>query len=102
MKQLSPCKNQWALAVRLLIENKTNGVTMVTAMKDYFHKFQTRLIEVENGRKENLKILRLPITKKNRFGHITTFTNYKSLASMTYLFNLYEKLNKVGVKGLKR
>lgn len=99
MKQLSKTTNQWALCIRLLIENKETGVTMVTAMKDYFHKFNTRLGEVEKGREDKLKLIRLPITKKNRFGHITTFTNYKSLASVHYLIGLHNKLCKLGGKG---
>jgi hypothetical protein len=32
-------KNQYAQAVRLLIEHGSMGVTMLDAMKDYFHKF---------------------------------------------------------------
>lgn len=97
MKNLSKPKNQWAQAVRLLIENKSSGVTMVDACKDYFYKFQSRLGEVEEGRKEKMKVRRLPITKKNRFGHTHTFTNYKSLATMKYLVNLYQKLNNNGL-----
>lgn len=90
-------KNQWAQSVRLLIENKSTGVTMADACKDFFYKFQSRLGEVEQGRKHKMKVRRLPITKKNRFGHTHTFTNYKSLAPMKYLVNLYRKLNKDGL-----
>lgn len=95
MKLESP-KNQWALSVRLLIDHYSEGVTMVTAMKYYFHKFQSRLLEVEQNRKDKLKIRRLPITKKNRFGHTCTFLNYKSVANKKYLLNLYSKLNRDG------
>jgi len=90
-------KNQWALCLRLLIENKSKGVTMKTAMQDYFHKFQTRLIELEDGRKQKLRIQRLPMSSKNRFGHTCTYTNYKSLAPMPYLINLYNKVNQNGL-----
>jgi hypothetical protein len=90
--------NQWAFVIYLLIENKTMGVTMVTAMKDHFHKFQTRLGELEVGRKDKLKIRRLPITQKNRFGHVHTFLNYKSVASIYYLRGLYKKINAQGMR----
>lgn len=96
--------NQWSLAVYLLIENSSTGVTPKTYCKDYFHKFPTRLLEVEksmdkngNPRSLSLKIRRLPMTKQNRFGHTSTFTNYKSLASVFYLNNLIKKLNKYGI-----
>lgn len=107
--KLSTPKNQYALVLRLLIENKQKGVTMVTAMKDWFHKFQTRLLELEKSmgegnvpRSQNLKIRRLPVTTKNRFGHPCTYTNYKSLAPVTYLKNLYEKVNKYGLSQPKK
>lgn len=98
--KLEKPKNQWAFCIYLLIEHRAEGVTMVTAMKDYFHKFQTRLLEIEksNSRKRKLKIRRLPITKKNRFGHTMTFLNYKSVASKAYLINLYLKINRQGLK----
>lgn len=93
-------KNQWAHCIHLLIEKGNSGVTMKDAMKDYFHKFQSRLLEVEKGRKDKIKIRRLPVTKKNRFGHSCTFTNYKSLAPTPYLTNLFNKLNKQGIKAI--
>lgn len=96
MKLQSP-RNQYALVLRLLIENGSKGVTMVDAMKDFFHKFGTRLSEVEKSHPK-LKVRRLPMTTKNRFGHSCTYTNYKSLAPYPYLRNLYSKLNKVGLK----
>lgn len=93
-------KNQWSLALWLLLSNYYNGVTMVDAMKLYFHKFGSRLSEIEKGRKDKLKINRLPMTKKNRFGHVMTFTVYKSLANKSYLVNLYNKVNSIGIKAL--
>lgn len=94
--KLSKPTNQWSLVVYLLIEKYTQGITMKDAMQVYFHKFQSRLGEVEKSRKDKLKIRRLPITKKNRFGHTCTFLNYKSVANKKYLLNLYEKLNREG------
>jgi len=95
--KLEQVNNQYALVVKLLIENKGRGVTMVTAMKDYFHKFQTRLLEIEKLHPK-LKIRRLPITTTNRFKHTCTYTNYKSLAPLPYLRNLFTLLNKNGLK----
>lgn len=97
-------KNQWALAIKLLIDKGNEGVTMVDACNHYFFKYQTRLGEIERSigsdgkqRKYRLKIRRMPITKKNRFGHTMTFTHYKSLASKSYLNNLLKKLNEHGL-----
>lgn len=104
MKKLQ-AKNQWALCVVLLMENMDRGVTPTTYMKEFFHKFPSRLGELEKSesssggiRAAKLKVRRLPITKKNRFGHSCTFTNYKTLASKTYLNRLLDKLNKQGLK----
>lgn len=91
-------KNQWALVVYLLLENKLTGLTMKTACADIFYKFQTRLGEVEKGRKDKLKVRRLRMKKKNRFGHNMTYINYKSLAPKPYLRNLIAKLNRQGLK----
>ena len=92
-------KNQWALALWYLIKHPY-GITMEIPVRDFFYKWQTRILEVERGRKDKLKIRRLPITCKNRFKHKMTVTHYKSLANKKYLFNLYNKLNSQGVKAL--
>lgn len=104
MKQLQP-KNQFALAILLLIEHKETGVTMKECCKYLFYKFQSRLGEIERSlsssgkpRSLKLKIRRLPMTKKNRFGHTMTYTNYKALCSVAYLRNLLVYLNKNGLK----
>ena len=102
MKKFQDVKNQWALSVWFLIQYKSSGFTMKEAMQDYFHKIQTRLGEVEKGRKSDLKLRRLPMTLKNRFGHTCTVTHYKSLAPMPYLKNLFNKLNKQGKKALHK
>ena len=99
-QRLEKPKNQYAQCVHLLIENKNSGVTMVTAMKDYFHKFQTRLLEVEKAHPK-LQVRRIPMTTKNRFGHSCTYTNYKSVAPYQYLIHLYNLLNREGLKDKK-
>jgi len=86
-------KNQHALAIRLLIDYGSKGVTMKDAVKDYFYKFNTRLNEVEKAHPK-LKVRRLRMNAKNRFGHSVSFLNYKSIAPTKYLINLYNVLNK--------
>lgn len=105
MKQSQSPKNQYALVIWMLIEHKESGVTMMDAMKYFFHKYQTRQLEIEKSlshsgkpRSFKLKIRRLPMTKKNRFGHTMTYTNYKALCSVAYLRNLLVYLNKNGLK----
>ena len=96
-ERLAPPKNQYAQAVRLFIEKKSEGVTMADACRDYFYKFQTRLLEVEKIHPK-LQVRRLNITTKNRFGHTCTFKNYKSVAPKPYLIHLYNLLNRDGLK----
>lgn len=90
-------KNQFAQALLLLIEKGNMGATMLDACQDRFHKFQTRLLEVEREHPK-LKIRRLKMTTKNRYGHPCTYTNYKAISPYPYLKNLYEKLNRKGLK----
>ena len=100
MKLAQP-KNSHALVVRYLIEYHNKGLSMIDLMGEAFYKFQTRLLEIEksistttgSSRSLTLKINRVPMTKKNRFGHSMTYTHYKSLAPMSYLINLYDWLN---------
>lgn len=98
-RKLEPPTNQWALAVWYLIKHPY-GITMEIPVRDFFYKWQTRILEIEKGRKDKLKIRRLPITIKNRFKHNMTVTHYKSLAPKPYLENLYRKLNAKGIKAL--
>ncbi len=96
-ERLEKPKNQYAQTVRMFIEYGSSGVTMMDAMKDYFHKFQSRLGEVEKAHPK-LQVRRLPMTTKNRFGHSCTYTNYKSVAPKPYLIHLFNLLNKNGLK----
>lgn len=105
MQNLEFPKNQYSLAIWLLIKNTSQGVTMKQCCELLFYKFQTRLGDIErsldsNGRPRSLKlkIRRLKMNKKNRFGYSMTFLNYKSLASYNYLCNLVKYLNKNGLK----
>jgi len=96
-QRLAPPKNQWALCVWLLIERGSTGVTMLDAMRDHFHKFQSRLGEVEKAHPK-IQVRRLNMTTTNRFGHSCTFKNYKSIAPKPYLIHLFNMLNRQGLK----
>jgi hypothetical protein len=104
---LNKPKNTYALAIFLLVENYTQGVTMLDAMSsDRFHKFGTRLGDIDNSistttgkqRKHLLKLIRPRITVKTRFGLNTSCTRYKATCSKKYLISLYNYLNKYGLK----
>jgi len=88
-------KNQWALVIWHLLQNHSKGIDMADMSRDYFYKFQSRLGEVEKTRKNKLKIVRLRMKGKNRFGHDISWINYKSLAHRSYLINLIAKLNRI-------
>jgi len=89
-------QNQYSQAIFLLLENYSRGVTMSDACKDHFHKFTNRLRDVEKLHPK-LKISRLPVNTKNRFGHHCRFLRFKSNAPKIYLVNLINKLNKNGL-----
>lgn len=96
-ERLEKPRNQYAQAVLLLLECGNSGVTMKDAMKDFFHKFQSRLGEIERLHPK-LQIRRINMTTKNRFGHTCTFKNYKSVAPKPYLIHLFNLLNREGLK----
>ena len=101
MATIETPKNQWALAVRLLIENKENGLTVADATRtDLFYKFSNRLAEVIAGRESKIKVEKKWVNFTNRFKHQGTHLNYKSKASNTYLNNLIKKLNREGRKAI--
>lgn len=107
MKTLPKPKNTHALVILLLIENHKKGLSMKEAMQIFFHKFGTRLLEIEKStstttetpRSLKLKINRLPMTTIGRCGTEITYTQYKSLAPLSYLYNLYIHINDKGING---
>lgn len=106
MHNLEKPKNQWALSIWLLLENKNEGVTMAKACELYFHKFQSRLLEIEAASpaiKETLKIRRVWMQATNRLGSISKFFNYKSLATESELIRIYNAINssRAGKRNLK-
>lgn len=93
--------NGWALAIYLLAERHKKGLTTGDAIeRDKFYKFSNRLLEVEFGRENKLKLIKVRLKFTNRFKHAGSHLNYKSLASITYLCNLIKKLNREGSKAI--
>jgi len=86
----------------ILIDSYLAGVSMAKVLNNYapnFYKFQTRLGEIEKAH-EKLNISRTsqPFTnaRLNKKGH---FTVYTPLSPMPYMKNLYNLLNREGLKG---
>ncbi len=103
--KLSQPTNDYCIVVKLLIQYHDTGLSMKEASQIYFSKFQTRLLELEKSigkdgspRSLKLKIRRLKMNHNKPWGEKTSYTNYKSLASISYLYNLYEVLCKKGLK----
>lgn len=94
--QLDQPQNSYALAIRLLIDHP-EGFSMLVPCKEYFYKFQSRLGEIMKAH-PTLQIQKLPMTAKNRYGNEMTYTHYKALSNYVHLVNLYNKLNKIGLK----
>lgn len=93
-------KNQHAWVVLLFLENP-EGFSMSVPCSDMFYKFQSRLGELDKANAD-LKIVRLPMTKKNRFGHTMNYTHYKCLNERSYLLELYNSLNENGFINIKK
>lgn len=103
--KLSKPTNDYCIVVKLLIQYHERGLSMKEAGQIMFFKLQTRLGELERSigsdgesRKLKLKVRRLPMKHTKPWGEKTQYTNYKSLASKKYLYNLYEVLCKKGLK----
>ncbi len=103
--KLSKPTNDYCIVVKLLIDNYDRGVSMKEAAMIRFHKFQTRLLELEKSVSKNgtsrsvkLKIRRLSMKHTKPWGEKTSYMNYKPLCSKSYLYNLYEVLAKKGLK----
>ena len=90
-------KNSYSLAVLLLIENYMAGVSPVTYMKDNFHKFSWRLRDVA-AKHPKLTYLNNTTTAINRYGGKSTFKTVVPTCPKPYLVNLYNKLNRSGLK----
>jgi hypothetical protein len=101
MSRLEAPKNDYARTMFILIDSYIAGVSMAKVLNNYapnFYKFQTRLGDIERAHPK-LKISRTshPFTnaRLNKKGH---FTVYTPLSPMPYMKNLYNLLNREGLK----
>jgi hypothetical protein len=97
MPKLEKPVNDYALAVLLLIENYTAGVSPVTYCREYFHKFPWRVRDIKE-KHPKLTYLNNSTTKKKRNGKMATFKTIVPTCPIPYLRNLYLKLNREGLK----
>lgn len=101
MSNLEKPNNDWAKALWVLNQSFMGGVSMVTVLKDYdpfFYKFQTRLLEVEKLHPK-LRMSRVTLTHKSRItGKEVHYTQYTPICPKPYLVNLYNKVNREGLK----
>lgn len=96
-RKLSKPTNSYAFAVLLLIENYVAGVSPVIYMKNYFHKFAWRIREIKE-KHPKLTYMNNTTTVDNRYGSKSTFKTVVPTCHKLYLINLYNKLNKEGLK----
>lgn len=99
--RLEKSKNDWAKVVRILIHEHTKGVSMAIVLNNYernFYKFQSRLGEVAREH-PTLKVYHSPQTYVSKMdGKTKHFTQYIPLSPKKYLINLFNKLNRQGLK----
>jgi len=101
MSKLQPPKNDWSRCLLILHMNYMAGVSMAKVLNTlpHFYKFQTRLLEIEKAHPK-LKVSRTQVPFKNaRLNKSGYFTTYTLLSPPAYVINLYNLLNKEGLKG---
>jgi len=101
MSRLETPKNDYARTMFILIDSYIAGVSMAKVLTKYdptFYKFQTRLSDITKAHPK-LKISKTSIpfknSKMNKNGY---FFQYTPLSPMPYMKNLYNLLNKEGLK----
>lgn len=101
MSKLERPRNDWSKALWILIQNEIAGISMAKVLTHYdqtFYKFQTRLGDIER-RHPKLKVSHtmIPYTSKID-GKKKHYTQYTPLSPHSYLINLYNKINREGLK----
>lgn len=93
--------NDWAKAIKILILNYMGGVSMAKVLTNHepcFYKFQTRLSDVKRSHPK-LKVAHTQVTYKSRMdGKMKTHIQYTPLSPKPYLVNLFNKINRQGLK----
>lgn len=100
MSKLQPPKNDWCRCLLILHMNYMAGVSMAKVLNilPHFYKFQTRLLEIEKLHPK-LKISRTQVAfKNNKLNKSGYFTVYTLLSPPSYVVNLYNLLNRDGMK----
>lgn len=103
MSKLQPPVNDWARTLLILHMNYMAGVSMAKVLNTlpHFYKFQTRLLEIEKHHPK-LKVSRSQIPfKNNKLNKSGYFTQYVLLSPPSYVVNLYNLLNREGLKKSK-
>ena len=102
MPNLERPVNDYARVMHILIDSYIAGVSMAKVLNNYapnFYKFQTRLSDIQRAHPK-LKISKTAIPfKNNKLNKSGYYFQYTPLSSMPYMKNLYNLLNKEGLKG---
>lgn len=101
MPNLSKPKNCWCKVLFILHDSYMGGTNMMKVLTKYdptFYKFQARLLEIEN-RHPKLKISRTIHKFRSKMTDSPGYyTQYTPLSPKPYIINLYNKLNRDGMK----
>lgn len=101
MKHLEKPKNDWAKAIYILHQSYMGGTNMLSVLNNYdrnFWKFQTRLSDVMKAHPK-LKVSKVPIPFKSKLTNKSGyFTQYTPISPKPYIVNLYNKINRIGLK----
>lgn len=104
MSRLEKPVNDYARVMFILIDSYISGVSMAKVLTKYdptFYKFNTRLGDIEKAHPK-LKMSRAAIPfKNNKMNKSGYYFQYTPLSSMPYMKNLYNLLNREGLKGKK-
>jgi hypothetical protein len=101
MSKLERPANDWARVMFILIDSYIAGVSMSKVLNNYapnFYKFQTRLSDIQRAHPK-LKISKTSIPFKNaKLNKSGYYFQYTPLSPMPYMKNLYNLLNREGLK----
>jgi len=102
MPNLEKPVNDYARVMHILIDSYIAGVSMAKVLNNYapnFYKFQTRLSDIQRAHPK-LKISKTAIPfKNNKLNKNGYYLQYTPLSPMPYMKNLYNLLNREGLKG---
>lgn len=101
MSRLNKPVNDWSKCLWILHDNYMGGVNMAKVLTQYeptFYKWQTRLSDIMKEHPK-LKVSKVAIPfKKKITGQKGYYYQYTPLSPQKYIVNLYNKINKEGLK----